>query len=327
MFKRAALRPVEGLSVFVSTSLLSVFVATVLSSASSAAGQTIKAQVVSTTLETTSFTQWSHDLGYQKTELYPLNLGATGCPFVDVDISGVKVSMMLDFGTARGFVITNSAPSIPHHTEGRSEELNADGSHRGESFRISVETVSVLGEVFKNVAGSLAEWQMLSSVPFNGTVGLEFFLDRRLTLDYSSREVGATASPLPQKLDRKRYFSVDLVEPPKSQGHIVYALARVNKREAIVYFDKGYNVSFIDPEFAEGLARVERPGKFKVFRERVPLELGGHTIILDELRESPLRRGTGLDLPVALTLGSDFLSRLIVTVDIRAGKLILALAG
>jgi hypothetical protein len=223
-------------------------------------------------------------------------------------------------------VITNQAPPIPHRVEERIEELNADGSHRGESFRIRVETVSILGEVFKNVAASLSDWQMFSSEPFNGTVGLDFFLDRRLTLDYRSRRVGVTASPLPEKLDRKRYLSLDLVEPPKSQGHILYARARVNGREAIVYFDTGYNVSFIDPAFAEGLAGVERPGKFKAFRERVPMELGGHTFILDDLRESQVRRGTGFDLPVALALGSDVLSRCIVTIDIRVKKLILAVA-
>jgi hypothetical protein len=286
----------------------------------------IKAAVVSTTLESTSFRRWSQDLGYRETQLYPLTLGASGCPFIEVDVSGIKLPLMLDSGTARGFVITNQAPSIPHRVEERTEELNADGSHRGESFRIRVETVSVLGEVFKNVAGSLSDWQMFSSEPFNGTVGLDLFLDRRLTLDYRSRRVGVSASPLPEKLDHKRYLSVDLVEPPESQGHILYARARVNGREAIVYFDTGYNVSFIDPAFAEGLARVERPGKFKVFRERIPMELGGHVFILDDLRESQVRRGTGFGLPVALALGSDVLSRCIVTIDIRVKKLILAVA-
>ncbi len=295
--------------------------------ASSAAGQAIKAQVGSATLEATSFPQWSQDLGLQKTELYPLDLDATGCPLIDVDVSGVKVPLMLDFGTARGFIITNSAPSVPHHVWERSEELNADGSHRGESLHVTVETASVLGKVFKDVSGTLADWQVFGgSAPFNGTVGLEFFLDRRLTLDYRSRKVGATVSRLPEKLDRKRYLSVDLIEPPKSQGHIIYVKARVNKRDAIIYIDTGYNVSFIDPEFVEGLARVERPGKFKVFREQVPMELGGHRFILDELRESPIRRGAGFELPVALTLGSDVLSHFVVTIDIRAKKLVLAVA-
>jgi len=330
MFQKTARRLLWVRSGSTAAWTLTVFilfsVAAVLSCASFAAGQVVKAAVVSTTLEPTSFRQWSQDLGYGETQLYPLTLSSSGLPFVEVDVSGIKIPLMLDSGNAGGLVITNQAPSIPHRVEGRIKELNPDGSHRGESFRIRVETVSVLGEVFKNVAGSLSDWQMFSSDPFNGLVGLDFFLDRRLTLDYRSRRAGVTAAPLPEKLDRKRYLSVDLVEPPKRQGHILYARAKVSGREAIVYFDTGYNVSFIDPTFAEGLVRVERPGKFKVFLERVPVELGGHTFILNDLRESEVRRGTGFDLPVALDLGSDVLSRFIVTIDLRAKKLILALA-
>ncbi len=137
-------------------------VAIVLSCAPSAAGQTVKATVVSTTLEATTFPQWSQDLGYHRNQLYPLILDALGLPFVEVDISDVKLSLMLDSGTARGFVITNHAPSVPHRVEERTEELNADGSHRGESFRIRVERISVLGKVFRNVAGSLSDWRMFS---------------------------------------------------------------------------------------------------------------------------------------------------------------------
>jgi hypothetical protein len=301
-------------------------VAAVLSYAPLAANQVNKAALVSTTLEPTPSRQWPLDLGYKENELYPLTLAASGCPFVEVEVSGIKLPLMLDSGTAGGFVITNRAPAVPHRVEKRIEELNADGTHRGESFLIRVKTLSVLGEMFRNVAGSLADSQMFSSEPFDGTVGLDFFLDRRLTLDYRSRRVGVTSSPLPDKLDRKRFLSLDLVEPPKSQGHVLYVRAKVNGREAIVYFDTGYNVSFIDPDFAEGLARVERPGKFKAFRERVPVELGGHTFILDDLREFEVRRGPGFDLPVALALGSDVLSRFIFTIEIRSKQLILALA-
>lgn len=324
--RRARRRPIGqlGLSSF---ALLSLLVATVLDGAPCAAGQRFKATVRSATLKPSSSSQWFRDLGYQKTQLYPLTTSASGCPLVEVNASGVKLTLMLDTGTARGFVVTNSAPSIPHHVEKRIEELNADGSHRGESLRIRVESMSILGEDFRDVTGTLSDWRMFSSEPFDGTVGLDFFTNRRLTLDYKSGQVGVTSSPLPEQLDRERYLSADLAEPPESQGHILYARAKVNGRDAIVYFDTGYNVSFVAPAFTAGTARIERPGKFKIFREGVSLELGGHGFILDELRESPIERGMGFDLPVALVLGSDILSHFIVTIDVPAKKLTLAFAG
>jgi hypothetical protein len=85
-------------------------------------------------------------------------------------------------------------------------------------------------------------------------------------------------------------------------------------------------VSFISPDFADGLTRSERAGKFKVFREGLPLELGSHTFILDELRESTISRGPGFALPVALVLGSDVLFQFIVAIDIPNRKLFLARA-
>jgi len=225
VIEKLEVRPSACRSASAFFSSLSFAVAIILSCALSGAGQTVKATVASTTLGTTSFAQWSRELGYQNTKVYPLSRTPSGCPLVDVLVSGVKVSLILDSGTARGFMITNSAPPIPHSLEGSDEELNADGSHRGDSFRIRFEAMSVLGEVFKNVEGGLSDWRMSSSEPFDGTVGLDFFLDRHLTLDYRALKVGVTASPLPEKLDHKRYLPVDLIEPPTSQGHVLYRRA------------------------------------------------------------------------------------------------------
>jgi hypothetical protein len=305
--------------------LLLTSVATTFCCAPSAGGQAVRATVVSTNLESTTLSQWLRELGYRKNQLYPISFAATGCPLVDVDIAGVKLSLMLDTGTARGFVLTNNVPSVRFRVEERSEELNPDGSHRGESLRIRVDTMAVLGKGFRNAIGSLSDWHMFSSEPFNGTVGLDFFLDRRVTVDYRSRKAAVSSAPVPEKLDKKRYVSIDLIKPPASHANILYARARVNKRDAIIYFDTGYSVSFIDPGFADGLALVERQqGRFKLFRQHVPVELGGRTFIIDEVRQDAIRRGTGFDTPVALILGSDVLSHFIVTIDSRAKKLILA---
>jgi hypothetical protein len=234
--------------------------------------------------------------------------------------------VMLDSGTAHGFVVTDHAPPVPHRIKQRLEELNADGSHRGESFQIAVDRMTVLGKVFEKTSGGLSDWRMFSSEPFNGTVGLDFFLDRRFTLDYKFAKVAVSASPLPEKLDHKRYAYLDLIDAPRSQGNVLYARGRLSGHDVLVYFDTGYNVSFIDPQYAGDFARIVRAGgRFSVFREGVPLQLGGHTFVLNELREDAVKRGAGFELPVALVLGSDVLSGLITTVDVRARKLVIAM--
>ncbi len=121
--------------------LLLTSVAIVLSCMPSATGQATKAKLVSTTLETTTFQQWSGELGYDRNQLYPFTLAASGCPFVEVDVAGVKLLLMLDTGTARGFVLTNNAPPVPYRIEERTEELNADGPAR---LKDTLSTVQLL---------------------------------------------------------------------------------------------------------------------------------------------------------------------------------------
>ena len=299
----------------------------IVSCAPSAMCQTVKAAVVSSTIQKTTLQMWLKDLGYDREQVYPLSFTTAGCPLVEVDISGIKMPLMLDSGTAHGFVITDHAPAVPHRVKERSEELNADGSHRGESFQIAVDRMTVLGKAFENTSGSLSPWRMFSSEPFNGTVGLDFFLDRRFTLDYRFAKVAVSTSPLPEKPDRERYAYLDLIEAPRSQGNVLYARGTVSGHDALVYFDTGYNVSFIDPQYAGDSARTVRPGmRFSAFREGVPVKLGGHTFVVNELREDAIKRGAGFDLPVALVLGSDVLSMFIFTVDIHAKKLVIAMA-
>ena len=104
------------------------------------------------------------------------------------------------------------------------EVLNADGSHPGKLSAIRVESVSVFAKVFKSVTGDLSDWQMPSSYPFSGSVGLDFPLDRRMTLDYRSWKIGITASPLPKKFDHKLFLFVDHIKPSADDGFFLQFL-------------------------------------------------------------------------------------------------------
>ena len=104
------------------------------------------------------------------------------------------------------------------------EALNADGGNLGELLAIRVETVSVFAKVFKNVTGGLSDWQMPSSDPFNGIVGLDFSPDGRMTLDDRSRKIGITAATLLKKFDHKRCLFVDHIKPSAEEGFFLQFL-------------------------------------------------------------------------------------------------------
>lgn len=292
-----------------------------------AAGSVTRASIRSAALTARSPSQWTHELGYRKADLHPLVISpSTGAPEIGIAIAGVEVSLVLDTGTARGFMITDHAPHLPCTVEGIVEERNADGSPRGQSEDIRVDSMEVLGARYVAVKGTRADWRRYSSAPFDGTVGLDFFLERRLTLDYGARQIAVTDAPLPERLDSARCVVLGLLDPPRDQGHLLYVRAVVNGRPAIVYVDTGYSSSWLDPAFCEGLQRVDPQGSSPALRRGVPVELGGHRLVLDDVREQEIRRGSGLDAPVALVLGSDILSRLVTTIDLRGRKVVFALA-
>jgi hypothetical protein len=234
------------------------------------------------------------------------------------------MALLLDTGTARGFMLTDRAPDVRYHVVAHVVERDASGRPRGESEAIRVDSLDVLGTMFSNVEGTRSDWRLFSSVPFAGTVGLDFFKIRRLTLDYATLTAAVSVAPLPDSLDPRHYLVLDLIAPPQRQGHILYVRGIVNGRRAIVHLDTGYSASWIDSAFALDLPRTEWPSVSYPVRRGVPLDLGGSTFVLDGLREQAIQRGPGLDSPVALSLGSDFLSRFVLTIDLKAKKLVLA---
>ena len=104
------------------------------------------------------------------------------------------------------------------------EALNAYGSPLGELSSMRGEKVSVFAKVFKNVTKDFSDWQMPSSDPFSGSVGLDFSLDRRMTSSYRSWKIGITASPLPKKFDHKRCLSADFIKPGAQEGFFLKVL-------------------------------------------------------------------------------------------------------
>jgi hypothetical protein len=232
------------------------------------------------------------------------------------------VPLLLDTGMAHGFLLTDQAPEIAMRVERMVEERNADESHRGTSQVIRVDSLEVLGARFADVAGTRADWRMFSSEPFSGAVGLDFFLHRRVTLDYRGGRIGVSSAPLPAA-DTLRDIVLDLVPARESQGHLLYVRAVVHGRPALVYLDTGYSASWIDPGFTDGLTVTAAPGRHPATCRGVPVTLGGRSLVLDDVRVEPVRRGEGFELPVALVLGSDVLSRFLVTVDLPGGRLVL----
>jgi hypothetical protein len=182
------------------------------------------------------------------------------------------------------------------------EELNRDGSHRGWSRRVSVDAFSVFGEEYKNVETTLSDWSLYSSSPFNGSVGLEYFASKVVTLDYAGRRFALSNHPVDYAGLQGSYTVLPLYHSTsKGQETLLFFEAELEGKPVMVYVDTGKNYSYIYDE-GSAYSIASKPGGFC----DVSLTIGGHEIKLhDVAKANDMAQAQGLPHTTMIELNSD----------------------
>ncbi len=272
---------------------------------------------------------WVRDLGYEAGEVQPMTLSPLGVPQIPVKIGGVPIKVLFDTGNSGSLVLTTAVEKdIRYELLGQSEERNPDGSHRGWSKEIRLAKVEILGTVFQGLQAVLVDWKLMSSLPFNGLVGLKDFLKKRVTLDYRSRLLAVTNRPLPGGiLGDPDTAVIPLLRAPARQGEIIYVIGEVNGRKQVIYIDTGAVPSCVSPEAAAGSETYKARFHAVFGSDRkywsIEVKLGGLAFRVEDIYESlNIKRGTSFEFPVGLVLGSDKLKDLILTIDKIGNRLV-----
>jgi len=277
--------------------------------------------------------KWAKDLTYQPAELHPITLSSLGTPEVIIKVNGSPLTVLFDTGNSGQMSLTTAVENaVKFRTLSQGEELNPDGSHRGWSKVIELPEVDILGTIYKNHTASLIDWRMASDASYNGQVGLNYFLSRRVTLDYRNRLIAVSDTPVPADIvSNPDYAVVPLLKAPKQQGEIVYVEGEVNGRKQVIYLDTGTTPSCVSPASASGSESYKTryhdfyksDNKYK----SIEVKIGRLAFPVKDIFESnEIRRGTDFSYPVGLVLGSDQLKNLILTIDKIGNRLILRIA-
>jgi len=274
--------------------------------------------------------KWIKDFAYQPAELHPITLSSLGIPEIIIQINRSPLKVLFDTGNSGPLSLTTAMENaIQFRTLRQEEELNADGSHRGWSKVIELGEVEILGAVYKNHSASLIDWKMTSDASYNGLVGLKYFLNMRITLDYKNRLIAVSESPAPADIvSNPDYAVVPLLKAPKAQGEIVYVAGEVNGHKQVIYLDTGTTPSCVSPEAAAASesykTRYHDFYKSDKKYKSIDVKIGQLTFQVKDIFESnEIRRGTDFPYPVGLILGSDQLKNLVLTVDKIDNRLIL----
>ena len=263
---------------------------------------------------------WRTNLQYDDGEVKPLYLSATTCPEVEVRLNDKPFHLGFDFGCSKGFQITTAIEKRVDYTV--LEETNtyhADGTMRGKVSRIKVDSLEVFGDRYEDQQGTLADWRIFSSLPYEGLIGLEYFAGCRFTLDYRRQRLGLTRRPLPDVVrESNDYEFVGLLDPPDYHKYGVYVLGQVNGVECVIHIDTGSSKTMVDPVALTPAQKAEVDGR--TCSTELPASLGGFAFTIRGFRVDQIRHPSPHRCPVRMGIGSDLLKHLVITIDRTENK-------
>jgi predicted aspartyl protease len=248
---------------------------------------------------------WQAALHYEARESIPLEIGRYGFPYLRVAINGHPVEVALDTANMSGLLLVPSvADRLGLQVIGHSEFYDSDGRHIGARREYRVASLRAFGSEWR---GQVAYEDDRNDV--QGFIGPRFLLGRRFTLDYRARVLAVSASRLPA--ESFAGTRLPLLWSSRYPGMLVVRGA-VNGRPVSIQLDTGKSRTCVDPALVARLGLPSVPGGVSI-RE---LSLGGVSLMVSSAKVVSLGAlGQDLPEPVAVGIGSDVLSRLLLTVD------------
>lgn len=266
---------------------------------------------------------WAAKLDYRQDELYPIKLQINSIPLVEVKVNRSPLWVKFDTGCSTGFGLTSAvAEEIEYKITGKSTERNPDGSYRGETTLVTIASLEVFGDTYAPVETSISDWRIFSTLKFNGLLGLKYFQEKRVTIDYKRRTIGITDRPLAH--DAVAEFgglAVPLLEASGSQADLIYVLGQIKGKPTVIYLDTGSSASFIDPSVLDPSEIKE--WKRHLIAKDIQMSIGDISFTVKQLRVEEQRRGVNFEYPQTAKLGSDVIKDFLFTVDRISGQLLL----
>lgn len=260
---------------------------------------------------------WINDFNYEESQVKSFSNEITPSPSIPILINGKQVNIMFDTGNSQGLLLTTAISSdIDYEVTGTSKTYNADGTYRGDIQSIKVKKINIFGQDYSDVKSSISDWRIFGNVEFNGLIGLKYFQNKIVTLDYKNNKIAITDKEIDyKKLNAKKYIIIPLIKSSLTdRSDLLYFQGEVNGEKSIIYLDTGYSTSRIDL----------KENKNSKDDNIAQVKLGNKHFQFKKLRGQEINRGENFEYPVRLVIGSDILksNNFIITIDKMQNKLI-----
>lgn len=246
--------------------------------------------------------------GYTGEDERDIRLNGFNIPLVPVTINDYETWLELDFGSGNDVTLTSKIQDKIDYTVSTTQNTYwSDGRVRGTVQKIIVDRLSVYGETRTNQECTLADWKIYSSFPFNGLLGLQVFLDKRISVDYLRKKMYVSKTGLPETSQFTSGTSViPLIDPPDYFPSGVFIPGRINGNDTIVYIDSGNSETAVNGKY------------FRTVPKEITLDLGGQSFMIQNYHVEQSIEFQNYRNGIGIVLGSDFLKNCVITID-RAG--------
>lgn len=260
--------------------------------------------------------KWIKDLSYEENQIYDISFNFfSPCPTVPVKIGDKKVKLLFDSGNGVGITFTTALEKeIDYKTIGTTTELNSDGTYRGNGKSILLKNITVFDEEYTNIISSLIDWKMCSSFKINGTIGLKYFDNKVVTLDYNNKKIAVSNKALDySKLKNDKYTVLPLIKSNlDKEQDLLFIEGEVNGKKSTIYIDTGSSRSFYNFDDAQREIEVKLGKKAYTFNSNKLMH--GEIGFQDEFK-----------YPLSLAINSDLLktNHFVITIDKIQNNLII----
>jgi hypothetical protein len=249
---------------------------------------------------------WREIFSYSPQEVFPIEVGTYGYPFIQARIRDLDLALAIDTGNMQGILISPKiAGKLKLETSGGIRRLDSAGNPVGTFKQFQIDQIQMLGKSWRNQSA-----MENNNTRLNGLIGPKY-LGSRFSLDYRLRVLAVSDSAIdPENI------SVQPLEMVRSERNPLLIIVRgqVGKRPVLIELDTGKSRSTLDPSLAAELGLPQTLGGYRL----EDLRLGGLSFAVANAKAVDFSGISGdLEEPILVGAGSDILSKVVLTVDYR----------
>lgn len=256
---------------------------------------------------------WQGRYNYNTDEVYNMEIDEYGLPHINVKVNNEDLSMIFDTGNLNGIMI-----ELDKARQLRLTRVDSwDGSNylEGASGKYSVflaSRISLLGKTWTNQRAYESKHD-----GYDGSIGPIYISKERVTLDYKNKLIGSGDSK--DDFDKRDASIMEIIKSDKYKGLIVVK-GKVNGYEALIQINTGKNNTSIDPRLVQQLNLTSTNEGYVIDT----ITLGNYEFSVPNASKINLKPlDNGFEKPVLLCVGSDILSRVVMTIDYKKNEVIL----